>query len=307
MGNANKKKSKVNRSNRKALLHSKVESKNPIYVSSDSDLNLEVQKGSDLLGFQIVDKKNETEKLIFEEKEEEIKSHFNSDKEDSLSIFCNNQAHRSKSVCNNNINIFNAPIQKIKMFNEHISPLKLSTKTYGGSNWKSKKPNSIIFDYEKTTADSKSCNDNEYNTDDFFDEEDSDSDIEKTIPNAEDLKNLQNCRKKMAIFRDSLGNKSDHSLNEDEKIDFYFSEEKHKIKKQNKKKRFWSRHIKNQILKSKLSRKLTGIPNIPIKKSATVRNEKIKIKNNDLFILGVLESAAKEKKYKKLARYTSNV
>ena len=58
-----------------------------------------------------------------------------------------------------------------------------------------------------------------------------------------------------------------------------------------------------RLQKSKLSSKLSLVTN-NIKKSETVKNKKLI--NNNLFILGVLESAAKEKKRKKMTRYTSN-
>ena len=106
----------------------------------------------------------------------------------------------------------------------------------------------------------------------------------------------------MAIFRDSIDNKSDHSLNDNEKINYIFSENKNQHHKNNK---FWVKYIKMQMNKSKLSRQLTSIsPNV-LKKSETLKINNSK--NNDLFILGVLENAKKDKKLKKMARYTSNI
>jgi hypothetical protein len=55
---------------------------------------------------------------------------------------------------------------------------------------------------------------------------------------------------------------------------------------------------------SKISNKLRISTNV-IKKSETLKNKNIE--ENELFILGVLESAAKDKKKKKMARYTANV
>ena len=55
---------------------------------------------------------------------------------------------------------------------------------------------------------------------------------------------------------------------------------------------------------SKISNKLRISTNV-IKKSETLKNKNIE--ENELFILGVLESEAKDKKKKKMARYTANV
>ena len=110
----------------------------------------------------------------------------------------------------------------------------------------------------------------------------------------------------MAIFRDSIDNKSEHSFKEEEKIEDILNDKKRKSNKENKKSKFWSKHIKQQMLKSKLSYKLSRISEGALKKSETVRVKSIK-RTNDLFILGILESAAKEIKMKKMARYTSNV
>ena len=69
------------------------------------------------------------------------------------------------------------------------------------------------------------------------------------------------------------------------------------------------------MLKSDLSMRFSRISDTHIKKSATMgvkafkdMNENLNGKENDdddLFILGVLESAAKEKKMKKKLRYTT--
>ena len=146
---------------------------------------------------------NEMNKYIENEEEDyEITNDFTLlEGEEPPAFGPNNNNFRSKScVCNNNISLFNAPNQKIKIFDGHITPLKLSAKTYGGTKWKYKKMNPIILDYQKSTIDSKSCNDNQNSADDVYDDIDSDYDTERTTPNIEDFKNLQNCRKKMAFF-----------------------------------------------------------------------------------------------------------
>ena len=109
----------------------------------------------------------------------------------------------------------------------------------------------------------------------------------------------------MAIFRDSINNKSEHSFKEEEKIEDILNDKKNKSNKSNKRNKFWIKHIKQQMLKSKLSNNIR-ISEGCIKKSETINIRKIK-SSSDLFILGILESASKEIKMKKQARYTSNV
>ena len=55
----------------------------------------------------------------------------------------------------------------------------------------------------------------------------------------------------MTIFRDSINNKSDHSLNDEEKIDDIISEINNFSYKQNKKTKYWIKYIKQQKKKSK--------------------------------------------------------
>ena len=274
-------------------------------VSDDSISDL----GEELKSKIKLNKENEmkeSDEFLLGGKEDEFKNDFIFEKEINLSLDQNNHSFRSKScACNNNISYFNAPKPKIKKFNEHISPFKLSWKSYGDSQWKKKKPNEIMLDFRKNLFDSKSCNDNQNEDDDLFYENDSDSDTERTTPNREDIKNISNCRKKMAIFRDSINNKSEHSFKEEEKIEDILNDKKNKSNKSNKRNKFWIKHIKQQMLKSKLSNNIR-ISEGCIKKSETINIRKIK-SSSDLFILGILESASKEIKMKKQARYTSNV
>lgn len=199
----------------------------------------------------------------------------------------------------------NAPKQTFKKFNEKMTPLVLYTKTFG-IKLNTKKPNSIILDFQKGLIDSKSCNDIVNLDDDLlFDEFYTGLDTERSTPDLEDIKDIQNCRKKMAIFRDSIDHKAEHSFDENDKIEYIFSEKKEQ-NKQNKKKKFWSRHIEQQkIIQNRMSSNKFRFSANYIKKSETVKNQDIK--DNGLFILGILESAAKEIKMKKKMRYTSNI
>ena len=210
--------------------------------------------------------------------------------------------NKKKKKTNNNKSLINAPRQKIKIFDGYIEPLKKRLKTYGGS-WRKKQVK--LLESENDKFDSKSCNDSENLESNFFDDTDFETEKEKSIPNnVSDLKNLQDCRKRMTIFRDSINNKSDHSLNDEEKIDDILSDIGNFSNKSNKKNKYWAKYIKQQKIESKLSRKLS-FGSLKIKNSSTFKKE-IKNSYNDLFILGILEKAAKEKKQKKLAKNAAN-
>lgn len=309
MGNQSHKDSFKNRNSNASVFEMSIDTKNPTkdVNSPNSDIDLK-EELKDWVHLEIENEINEVDEIIFEENEDKSDENDNyiaSEGEAPPAYSQHPHGHRSKShVINPNPNriLFHAPKPKMKIFDDQISPFKLSNKTFGGSHWRNKKPNAIILDYQKTVSDSKSCNDNQNSEEDFFDEIVSDIDTERTTPNVEDLKNLQNCRKKMAFFRDSIDNKSEHSLDESDKMEEFFIEKKNKNK--NKKNKFWSKHIKQQIAHSKISNRLR-LSTVHIKKTQTLKPQKIQ--DNGLFILGVLESAAKEKKQKKQERFTSIV
>lgn len=297
MGNANKSKRDSNACVLEKSLDLSDEEMNDYPIDDNVDIKDDLKK---IITLPI---ENECEELMgipFDDDDDEdmIKSNLLPDNKLKLSTNSNSHEFRSKSmVCNNNISLFNAPKQKLKIFDEPIIPFKLSNKTYGGSQWKNKKPNSIILHL----SDSKSCNDTENTTEDIFYDNDFELETNIAINNEEDVKDLPNCRKKMAIFRDSIDNKSEHSLGESEIIEDILSEKKNK---KNKKNGCWVKYIRQQMQQSKISNKLRISTNV-IKKSETLKNKNIE--ENELFILGVLESAAKDKKKKKMARYTANV
>ena len=298
MGNANKSK----RDSNACVLEKSLDLSDEEIDNYPIDDNVDIK--DDLKKIITLPIENECEELMGipfdddDDDEDMIKSNLLPDNKLKLSTNSNSHEFRSKSmVCNNNISLFNAPKQKLKIFNEPIIPFKLSNKTYGGSQWKNKKPNSIILHL----SDSKSCNDTENTTEDIFYDNDFELETNIAIHNEEDVKDLPNCRKKMAIFRDSIDNKSEHSLGESEIIEDILSEKKNK---KNKKNGCWVKYIRQQMQQSKISNKLRISTNA-IKKSETLKNKNIE--ENELFILGVLESAAKDKKKKKMARYTANV
>ena len=177
-------------------------------------------------------------------------------------------------------------------------------KTYGNIPFCDKKPNSIISDFQKNILDCKSCNDEEKSDDYFLLSND---ETERTTPNLEDLNNLLNCRKKMTIFRNSINSKLskeyENILNSDL---IFFDKDKnfelnhHQHKRSN---NFWHRHIQQQkirmsckmISSEKLFESFKDNPKFKRADSTSLSNEGYK-KGHGLFILGILESAANEKK-----------
>ena len=294
MGNeSNKKISKEDINSNVSVLDRSLESISPIFDDSSDDS-----------GFEIITDFKERAKSKSEDEPKESVEIILDELKDFVIIEGNAPPLilpkiKKKKKSNNNKSLINAPRQKIKIFDGYIEPLKKRLKTYGGS-WRKKQVK--LLESENDKFDSKSCNDSENLESNFFDDTDFETEKEKSIPNdASDLKNLQDCRKRMTIFRDSISNKSDHSLNDEEKIDDIISEINSFSNKSNKKNKYWTKYIKQQKIESKLSRKLSFVS---LKKnSSTFKN---KNSNNDLFILGILEKAAKEKKQKKMAKNAAN-
>jgi hypothetical protein len=194
--------------------------------------------------------------------------------------------------------INNAPKIKPKQCNEDlISPLTLSIKTYFQDYSCQKNTYNILYDFQKNIVDSKSCDDNLSDTDIFSEE------TERTTPNINDLNNFSICRKKMKNIINNSKIKSfyeyENILNSDSifqpTIDL--NNKKHNSN-QNKKNNFWHKHIVKQKLKSKEENRCTNKnKEIGFSKSKTFNIDEKKILDTQgLFILGVLESAAQEKK-----------
>jgi hypothetical protein len=298
MGNANKK----NRNSINTVLEHSLDTSNPILEFSPNDADSDfMQELKNTIKLPRETEIIETEEEIdLEEKTDQIKNYFFTDEEAApvSQVFRSKTFEPIQKLC-----ILNAPKPKLKIFTDNITPFRLSSKNFGSSRNKNKKKNPIILDFQKTLTDSKSCNDSVNIDDDYFDESELDLDAETTTPSLKDFKNLNNCRKKMAFFRDSLDNQSKHSVDENEKIEYIFTEKKNKIKK-NKKNKYIIKHIKQQTILSKKAMKLR-LSMKPIKKSETVKNQNLC--NKKPFILGVLEGAAKEIKMKSKSRYTSIV
>ena len=198
--------------------------------------------------------------------------------------------------------INNAPKIKPKIINDElISPLKLCTKANYQENSSEKKINNILSDIQKDLIDCKSCNDtiSDDDNDLFFD------DIERTTPNETDLNNFSLCRKKMKNVISSSNISSSYEyeniLNSEsifqstcKSSNNYFNCPK------NRKNNFWHKHILKQKLKTmeenkkKYSNKNKQIGFIK-SKTFNLDEQKI-IDTQGLFILGVLECAANDKK-----------
>ena len=280
----------------------------------DSSLNKSPDLKKELMNKVYLPKEYEFQEINLEDKQEDANKKFllededDDDEEDDLEDNkCFNgdiTRKRSKSFVPN-MPYNNAPKPHIKMSNEQISPLKLNVKNFGNFPILNKRPNSILYDFQKDKIDSKSCNDRE-NQDDF---ELFYSETERTTPSLNDLQDLTICRKKMSNFKNCINNKTykeyENILNSDYIFDFKKKEKNlninhyhhHHLRRNN----FWQKHIKQQQLKYSNKILNSNICDNSVKRSETANIENIK--DNDLFILGILESAANEKR----GRNTVNV
>ena len=246
----------------------------------------------------------ESTEILLDQKEEELKiKFFFENKADEIITLDMINRKRSKTFMQK-ISKKNTPKPHPIESNEYISPLKLSIKSYGNISIWNKKPNPVLYDFQKNIIDCKSCNDEE-SLDDFFLYN---AETERNTPNVEDLQNLFYCRKIMTIFRNSI---SERNLKEYENIldsDYTFKEniENNINNHHQKKHKFWYKHIKQQQLKDKNkdqlhSKRICSEPTIKgFEHKDEVGDECGESKNDHgLFILGILESAANERKGRK--------
>ena len=198
--------------------------------------------------------------------------------------------------------INNAPKIKPKECDEEqISPLTLNRKTFFQDySYHKNTYSSILYDFKKDLIDSKSCNNDNIPENSF-----SSDDTERTTPNVNDLNNFSICRKKMKNIINNSNIKSsfeyENILNSDNIFQttndlLYIKFNSNKNKKNN----FWHKHIVKQNLKLISKEKINKNnknKNTCLNKSKTFNfDEKKIIDTQGLFILGVLESAANEKK-----------
>ena len=198
--------------------------------------------------------------------------------------------------------INNAPKIKPKIIDDElISPLKLCIKTSYQENSSEKKTNNILYDIQKDLIDCKSCNDtiSDDDNDLFFD------DIERTTPNETDLNNFSLCRKKMKNVISSSNISSSYEYENILNSESIFQSTCKSSNNffncpKNRKNNFWHKHILKQKLKTmeenkkKYSNKNKQIGFIK-SKTFNLDEQKI-IDTQGLFILGVLECAANDKK-----------
>ena len=169
-----------------------------------------------------------------------------------------------------------------------IKPFRLEGKSFGIISKENKKSNPILSSFQKDFMDNKSCNDKaqenieEYLLQNCY--------TEKTTPNQEDLLELLNCRKKMFKFRNSIDYKYNYEyeniLNCDDIIENIQQDEEKNPKK---KKSYWNKYIQLQLKEEK-------------RKSYNKTKEKENEDDEDLFFLGVLEKAHKDRKRAKSFR-----
>ena len=194
--------------------------------------------------------------------------------------------------------INNAPKIKPKECDEEqISPLTLNRKTFfQDDSYHKNTYNSILYDYKKDLIDSKSCN-----NDNIIENGFSSDNTERTTPNVNDLNNFSICRKKMKNIIHNSNIKSSFEYENILNSDNFFQTTNDLLyikfnSSKNKKNNFWHKHIIRQNLKL-ISKEKIKNKNICLNKSKTFNfDEKKIIDTQGLFILGVLESAANEKK-----------
>ena len=194
--------------------------------------------------------------------------------------------------------INNAPKIKPKEYDEEqISPLTLNRKTFLQDYSYHKNTYNILYDSKKDLIDSKS-----YNNDNIIENNFSSDDTERTTPNVNDLNNFSICRKKMKNFINNSKIKSSFEYENILNIDNILHSTNNLLyckfnSSKNKKSNFWHKHIVKQNLKLFSKEKNNKNKYTCLNKSKTFNfDEKKIIDTQGLFILGVLESAANEKK-----------
>ena len=303
MGAINQKESKEDIKSNSSVLNLSLNSIHSILDSSSSNSDNNNVMKKDKLLIENENENCESKEIDLEGKEEEIKQKFFIDDDLKFNFFNENlnRLKRSKTYDTNYL-IENAPKQKLKISYEIISPLKLNSKNFGLFPKFGKRPNAVLYDFQKTLIDCKSCNDEDKSYDDYFL---LDSQTERTTPNKEDLQNLLNCRKMMTIFRNSINYRACKEYENILNSDYIFMDENSKKNSNShyKKNYFWQKHIKQQQLKYSnfFSSNLDITDENYIKRAESSINESPK--DHGLFILGILESAANERK----GRNTVNV
>jgi hypothetical protein len=263
-------------------------------ISNEDNIS-DINELKNIINIEIENENIESNEFILEGKENDIKikNYFENELDEELI-----HKKRSKTFVPI-ISYKNAPRPHPKESNEYISPLKLSIKSFCNISKWNMKPNSVLYEFQKDIIECKSCNDSIDNDDYYI----YNSETERTTPNVEDLQDLLNCRKKMSIFRDSIDERSFKEYENILNSDYIFDEKKDINNNHNhhqKKNKFWNKYIKQQKIKDKHKIHKDRILSAPFVETYDEEKDK---KDSGLFILGILESAAHEKK----GRNTVNV
>ena len=285
MGSLNNKKIPEDKKSNSSFLNFSLNSSKEIkeeLISNEDNIS-DINELKNMVNIEI---ENENNEFILEGKEKdiEIKNYFENELDEDLI-----HKKRSKTFVPI-ISYKDAPRPHPKEINEYISPLKLSIKSFCNISKWNMKPNSVLYEFQKNIIECKSCNDSIDNDDYYI----YNSETERTTPNVEDLQDLLNCRKKMSIFRESIDERSfkeyENILNSD-----YIFDEKKDINNNHlqKKSKFWNKYIKQQKLKDKHKIHKDRILSDPFVETYDEEKDK---KDSGLFILGILESAAHERK-----------
>ena len=229
-----------------------------------------------------------------------------SDSEEQEIITFNENKKPTYHISKNN-HIRKAPKIRPKNFFSIISPLMLDKKGKSCSNTE----NQDYFYENNIIQNNKEKKQKVYEINELF-SEDEDTITQRTTPNQENFENLAEFRKKFKLIKENY-EKNKKKLNEYENIlhsssifNFYGM----------KKNSFWLKYIKKQ---KRLSETLKQINNINIinndninnkneddnniKKTLTFKNNS---KNSGLFILGILETAANERKKRKSSGFVNS-
>lgn len=244
--------------------------------------------------------KSLSKKVILKEEKEDTDS--TTSNYECIQIQDNITRKRSKTNYIPRCLINNAPkIKPKKIDDELISPLKLCIKTIYQENLSEKKANNLLYGFQKDLIDCKSCNDTISDDDnDLFSD-----DTERTTPNETDLNNFSLCRKKMKNVISSSNIFSSYEYENILNSESIFQSECKPSNNycncpKNRKNNFWHKHILKQKLKTMEKNKkkyFNKNKQIGFIKSKTFNLDEQKILDTQgLFILGVLECAANDKK-----------
>ena len=263
---------------------SSIDLNNETYQKNETQTNEDLNSSFDL--------KTELSGQLKIESEENFKNFFSPIKD----------RQRSQTYISFNYKPEDVPKLKPKKINEKVSPMKLCIKSFGNNNFNERFTNEILFEYQNNLIECLSCPDE--NEDSF--------DLNDTLDcTNEENSYVNELRKEMKVVKNNI---DDCKLNEYENIlSVNKILEKNKQEKNNKKnKKFdwkkliheqeelnWKFLVSNEFNSNNLIYERTHSCII----TPIFKNKK-NMKNSNISILGILESAAKESKKR---RYTAKI